>query len=381
MKIKTMDYRTPGQLIQALLTDKGWTHRVLSVVLNVGETIVNKLISDTRQVDAVMAIALSEVFDVPAEDFLDIQKTYDLAKARITALPDPERAVRAKLFGELPIGAMIKRGWLTAKSVRDVKTIESELVRFFGVETSQEIEVLPHAAKKTKVSIEPTPAQLAWLYRVRTIASEMLVARYTQQSGISAVRKLNALLSAPEEARKIPRILAESGIRFVIVESLPSAKIDGVCFWLNDASPVIGMSIRFDRIDNFWFVLRHEMEHVLCEHEKDTVMLDAELEGERAGIGSSVAEEERIANQAAANFCVPQNKMESFIARKSPIFAERDVIGFSRTLGIHPGLIAGQLQHKTGRYDLFRNHLVKIRSEITPSAIVDGWGDVYPVGI
>jgi len=79
------------------------------------------------------------------------------------------------------------------------------------------------------------------------------------------------------EARKVPRILAEHGIRFLIVESLPSAKIDGVCFWLNDVSPVVALSMRFDRIDNFWFVLRHELEHVVQRHGLSKMMLDANL--------------------------------------------------------------------------------------------------------
>ncbi|MFX8692489.1 hypothetical protein ABTM44_18400, partial [Acinetobacter baumannii] len=71
---------------------------------------------------------------------------------------------------------------------------------------------------------------------------------------------------APEETRNVPRLLQEAGVRFVIVEGLPGSKIDGVCFWLDDKSPVIGMSLRFDRIDNFWFVLRHECAHVLHGH-------------------------------------------------------------------------------------------------------------------
>ena len=177
----------------------------------------------------------------------------------------------------------------------------------------------------------------------------------------------------------MPRIMMECGIRYVIVESLPSAKIDGVCFWLNDHSPVIGMSLRYDRIDNFWFILRHEIEHVLRGHGKATVMLDAELEKDRAGTGGDIPEEERVANEAAANFCVPREKLDNFIARKSPMFAERDIRGFAATLQVHPGIIAGQLQHETGRYDLFRNHLVKIRSVVTPNAYVDGWGDVAPI--
>ena len=80
-------------------------------------------------------------------------------------------------------------------------------------------------------------------------------------------------------------ILAESGVRFVIVEALPQAKIDGVCFWLDKQAPVIGLSMRYNRIDNFWFVLRHEIEHVLKGHGRDAPegMIDAELEGDRAG--------------------------------------------------------------------------------------------------
>lgn len=179
----------------------------------------------------------------------------------------------------------------------------------------------------------------------------------------------------------MPRVLAECGIRFVIVESLPNAKIDGVCFWLNDVSPVIGMSLRYDRIDNFWFVLRHELEHVLHGHGKSQIIIDSELEGERAGTGPNIVEEERIANAAAAEFCVPKKTMDSFIARKSPFFAERDILGLAATLRVHPGLVAGQLQHRTDRYDRFRSHLVKVRALVAPSAVVDGWGDVAPVGM
>jgi HTH-type transcriptional regulator / antitoxin HigA len=381
MNQETNDYRTPGQLIRALLKEKGWTQLVLGVVLGIDKTAVNKLVSDKRPVDATMALALEELFGVPAERFLELQKSYDLAKARITTRPDPKRATRAKLFGGLPIAEMITRGWIHASDVRDIPNIEAALVEFFGVSSVEEIEILAHAAKKPMVETPPTLVQLAWLYRVKSIASDMLVARYSPETVRAAIKKLSNLLSAAEEARKVPRILVESGIRFVIVETLASAKIDGVCFWLDDVSPVIGMSLRHDRIDNFWFVLRHELEHVLQLHARENPIPETELEGEKAGTGPSIAEEERIANEAAADFCVPKKMMDGFIARKSPFFAERDILGFARTIHVHPGLIAGQLQRRTGRYDRFRSHLVKIRSAIAPSAMVDGWGDVAPVGM
>jgi len=373
--------RTPGQLIQQLLAGKGWTKRVLAIVLGQDETAVNKLAADKRPVTAELALMLGEVFDLPPEVFLDLQKRYELAKAQIAVRPDPGRRTRARLFGDLPVSDMIKRGWLDADDVRDVPRVEAALTKFFGVVSVDQIEILPHAAKKTDVNIETTPAQLAWMYRVKEIASEVIVARYSPDSLREALARLSMLLSAPEEARRVPRILTESGVRFVVVESLPSAKIDGVSFWLTPTQPVIGVSLRFDRIDNFWFVLRHEIEHILCNHGRGAVVLDTELEGDRAGVGPDVPLEERIANIAAADFCVPEKQMDRFIARKAPFFAERDILGFAKTLEVHPGLVAGQLQRRTGRYDRFRAHLAKIRSSVIPNAISDGWGNVAPVGL
>ena len=372
-------FRTPGQLIQHLLTERSWTKRSLAIILAAEEAKITRLISDKQPVDAKLALVLEEIFQVPAERFLDLQKSFDLAQARIVAQPDPSRATRARLYGDLPVAEMAKRGWIDVPNVRDTKQVETQLMRFFAVNRLEDIEVLPHAAKKTAVSADATPAQVAWLYRVRQIAADMLVAAYSPEAVKAAVAKLRPLMVSPEGVAKVPRIMAECGIRFVLVESLTSAKIDGVCFWLNEKSPVIGMSLRFDRIDNFWFVLRHEMEHVLQRHGLEVAMLDSELEGDRAGTGANISEEERVANGAAQEFCIPAASLDAFVARKAPFFSERDLVGFSRILKVHPGILAGQIQRKTGRYDRFRDHLAKVRAIISPNAIKDGWGDVAPV--
>ncbi|MBI5165360.1 MAG: HigA family addiction module antidote protein [Magnetospirillum sp.] len=376
----TIEYNTPGQLIADLLEARGWSQRTLAVVLEKDESTINKIVSGKGSVTTETALALEDVFGVEAERFLELQRKYDLAIARISSRPDRGRATRAALFGDLPIAEMIKRGWISANNVHDLKAVESGLVKFFGVSCADEIEVLPHAARKTMVNTDPTPAQLAWLYRVKAIAEDLLVSKYSKDSLDSALNKLHELTVAPEEARKVSRILTECGVRFVIVESLPSAKIDGVCFWLDDHSPVIGLSMRHDRIDNFWFVLRHELEHVRLGHGRSAMMLDTDLDGERAGTGPDIPEEEQMANAAAQEFCVPSNKMNGFITRKAPFFSERDLLGFAKILSVHPGIVAGQLQYRTGRYDRFRQHLATIRSHVMAGAAIDGWGDVYPLG-
>lgn len=373
------NHTMPGQLIADLLKERGWSQRTLAVVLEKDETTINKIVSGKGAVTTETALALEDVFGVSADRFLELQRSYDLAIARISSRPDPGRATRATLFGDLPIAAMVKRGWIAASDPQNLAQVESGLVKFFGVASVDDIEILPHAAKKTLVNTEPTAAQMAWLYRVRAIAEELIVAPFSDEALERALGSLKSLMSAPEEARKVPRILAEAGVRFVIVESLPSAKIDGVCFWLDNQSPVVGLSMRHDRIDNFWFVLRHELEHVRLRHGQSAMILDTDLEGDRAGSGVDVPEEERAANEAGQEFAVPKAKMDAFIARKAPFFSERDLLGFARMLDVHPGIIAGQLQHRTGRYDRFRQHLATIRDHVRTAAAVDGWGDVYPI--
>jgi HTH-type transcriptional regulator / antitoxin HigA len=83
--------------------------------------------------------------------------------------------------------------------------------------------------------------------------------------------------------------------------------------------------------------------------------------------------EENVANAAALEFCVPQDKMLSFMHRKNPFFYEKDVLAFAKINGVHPGIPVGQIQYKTGRFDYLRKHQVKIREFVLPNAIVDGW--------
>ena len=379
MAIDTSEFRTPGQLLCALLAERGWSQRTLAPVLGIEQTALGRMFKDSRPVDAATALALEEVFGVPAERFLELQREFDLAKARLTARPDPSRADRAMLLGDLPIAEMATRGWIDVEDVKDVPRVETELAKFFGVTSVKEIEILPHAAKRTNVAEDVTPVQLAWLYRARQLAKQLVVPRYSSDALADAIKKMSGLLASVEETRKAPRMLAEAGVRFVVVESLTSAKIDGTCFWLDERSPVIGMTLRLDRIDNFWFVLRHECEHVLRGHGRAIVALDTELEREKTGTGSEIAEQERVANEAAADFCVPAKTLQQFIARKAPIFTERDILGFSRVVNVHPGLVAGQLQHVTARYDRFRAHLEKVRAVVLPNVMHDGWGDVAPV--
>jgi HTH-type transcriptional regulator/antitoxin HigA len=367
----------PGFYIKEELDARGWNQRDLAYILGCPEQAVNLIVTGKRGISPEMAKALGEAFDVGAEFFANLQNAFDLSRARE---PDPGVSSRAHLQKVYPVREMIKRGWLEDT---DAVMLEVQIAKFFEVTSLEQVPYLAHAAKKSEYLEKIPPIQLAWLFRVKQIAKSLLVPKYSERSLRQAVPKLQRLLSAPEEVRHVPRILAECGIRFIIVETLPQAKIDGACFWLdnNAYSPVIGISFRYDRIDNFWFVLRHEIEHVLQNHDYDDMIIDVELEGDRVGFSNSLPDKERRANMASGDFCVPKDEMDSFVLRKQPFFSERDVLAFARRLQIHPGIVVGQIHIRTKRYELLRKHLVKVRQLVSPGSVVDGWGQVAPVSL
>jgi HTH-type transcriptional regulator/antitoxin HigA len=353
----------PGMYIKEEMEERGWSQRDLAFILGCSEQVINPILNGKRGISPEMAKALGDAFDVPAEFFANLQQAYDLAQAR---MPDPSVALRRVMQTTYPVREMIKRGWIEQS---DAAMLEIQLTRFFDVPN------FAHAAKKTPGDV--SPAQSAWLYRVRQIAKSISVPKYSEKNLRHAVsHDFPSLLYAPDETRQVPRILMECGVKFVIVEKLPNAKIDGVCFWLDDV-PVIGMSTQHDRIDNFWFVLRHECEHALNRHGREKPMIDVDLDVATI----SISEEERISNDAAANFCVPSEQLDSWLKRKQPYYYERDVLAFSRIVERHPGIVIGQIRRKLNRYDYLSRYLVKIRHFVLPVSLADGWGQTVPLSL
>lgn len=356
----------PGVFIRDELEAREWTQIDLAYVLGCSVQTVNKILSGKSGVTADMAVALGEAFGTSAELFANMQKAWELGQAKAA---DPSIAKRSHALSSYPVKQMIQRGWIhdTGSDM-----LEMQLCSFFEQSTLEQVPHMAHAAKKT--SYDDFPAkQVAWLFRVRQIAKEMIVADYKAAKLKKALSLLSELRSSPEEIRHVPRILSEAGVRFVIVEGLSGGRIDGVCTWLDAKSPVIGMSLRYPLIDTFWFTLAHECAHIIEGHGKKVAIIDEDV-----STSNAENEEEVIANHMAAQFCVDQEMMQSFFNRKNPYFSDKDLRAFSKRVGTHPGIVAGQIQRRTGKWGLFKKHQVNVRNFITDSAVTDGWGTIAP---
>jgi HTH-type transcriptional regulator/antitoxin HigA len=362
----------PGEFIRDELEARGWTQGDLAQIMGRPPQLVNELISGKKQITPETALGLAKAFgDDDALYWMNLDNVYRLARA---TPPDESVGRRARLYAKFPVRELIKRKWIEPSDNLDV--IEHRTCRFYGINSLHEQPQFAHAAKAQQYD-ERTPLQWAWLYRARELVRGVHASVYSEPKLRGAITKLRQILVAPEEIRQIPSILADAGIRFVIVEFLPGAKIDGAAFWIDDV-PVIALSLRYDRVNNFWFILRHEIEHIL--NKDGQLVVDVELT-ESLQRKDSVPAEETKANEAAAEFLVPKQELDSFILRVRPLYSDQRILLFARRIGVHPGLVVGQLQFRDEvPYTHFHKHLVKVREIITQTALTDGWGAVPATG-
>ena len=363
----------PGEFLRDELDARGWTQTEFAEILGRPVRLVNEILVGKRGITPQTAQEIAAALDTSPELWLNLETSYRLSRAG----PVPERIGReARLRERFPVREMVRRRWIEGSG--DVRVLETQVKRFFGVDALDTPPSPPAGGAGVQGPAVMNRAEEAWLFRVEQVAATLEVEAYSEQGLRDSLPRLQELMSDPEYVRQVPAVLARCGVRFVVVEPLPDCRVDGVCFWLESpASPVIGMSLRFDRIDYFWFVLRHEIEHVL----RGEVSVDADLDPDAAPSAAEAPTQERAANEAAADFCLPASRLDDFATRVHPVDSEQRIVAFARSVGVHPGIVVGEMQKQTGRNQRLRRHLVKVRDILTESATTDGYGHFGPTTI
>lgn len=356
----------PGEFIREELEARGWTQADLAGIIRRPIQVVNLILNGKKEVTPRTATELAAAFGTSAEVWMNLQSAYSLSLQEVVST---DIEARAHLYQIAPIKIMQARGWI--KKTDTLTELQSELRRFY--ETNN-LDVLPKLRIAARSSAQPTPeviaSQITWGYRVRELAKSLYVSGFSKDKVKAKLGELCKLAAYPEEVRKVPRILSDMGIRFVVVEHLPKTRIDGAALDL-DGCPVIGMSLRYDRIDHFWHTLLHELSHILNSEN----MLDADIKEESIADDATI---ESRANQDAAGMLIPPEKLNSFITRVSPLYSKTRINQFARLIGVHPGIVVGQLQY---RHEITWEHSrdmvqVAVREIIIQEALTDGWGKI-----
>ncbi len=355
----------PSHYIREELAVRGLTQTDLAIITGRYPNQISLYLTKEK-ISFEFAKELELVLEKPAEYWLQLENRYRLS---LTENPNEETKKRNSFLQDHPIKDMQKRGWL--KKTDDFEVLTKEIEKFFAQGISSDGLERSAYFKRTLKNDNLNPAERAWLCRARLLA-KMLPSdsKYDEGRLPELFEKLRIAIKSSQAVPKIAGLLQRFGIRLVVIEPLPRCKIDGAAFWLDEDSPVIVLSLRFDNIGSFWFALMHELMHI--KHRDGTSVDNLEE--------SPVGEVETRANAEAADFLVSQRALAQFIRTNRPYFSNHKIVDFATKLGVHPGIIVGQLQHrKEIGYNTHHASMAKVREMAILTAFTDGWGQPVPV--
>lgn len=250
-------------------------------------------------------------------------------------------------WDRFPVREMIARGWIHASPGDDPET----LVRRFTAPLGPPKNVYA-LYKKSKVrsgrSIDKY-ALMAWTLRVLTRAVAKRLPPYKPGAvNLDFMREVAQLSWSSRGPLLAHEFLERHGLPLIIEPHLPRTRLDGAAILLEANKPVIGMTLRHDRLDNFWFCLMHELAHVALHLEKPGDGFFDDLDAE-SGEDSSEAEADKYAGEAL----IPEAVWNISPARnlRSPEAAQR----LAEQLKIHPAIVAGRIRHAWNNYRILNN--------------------------
>jgi HTH-type transcriptional regulator / antitoxin HigA len=364
----------PGEFIKEELDARGWTQEDLAEIIGRQSSVISGLINGKRAVSPDIASDLASAFGTTAQLWMNLESAYQLF---IESHQDVSVVRKSQIYSIAPVKDIVKRGWIEGS--KNANTLEKQVLNFLEISSINNKPHLSYAAKSSLITANPQ--QNAWICRARKIARSVPVERFNQAVFDNALEELKTLMVNPEDIQRVPKILASAGVRFLLIESLPKARIDGACFWLNEFSPVIAISMRYDRLDHFWYLVGHESGHV---NDRDALnrepVLDIDLVGDRALLFDEKPDIEKQADDFAEAFLVNQNQMNNFITSTRPLYSKQKIKHFAKRIRVHPAIVLGQLQHrKEVDWSHSREMLVKVRDILISTSLTDGWGNIPPV--
>jgi len=140
-------------------------------------------------------------------------------------------------------------------------------------------------------------------------------------------------------------LLKKHGIAVIIEPQLKGTMLDGAALKEVDGTPIIALTLRYDRVDNFWFTLVHEMVHVWKHIDDASEAILDDLEH------GSTDKRESEANRIARDAFIPRAMWKRTDAYLKP--SRETIINLAKELKIHPAIIAGRLRKEAGNYNQF----------------------------
>lgn len=298
---------------------------------------VSEILNKKRPISLSMMRALHKGLGIPAEILLQEQDQ---------VFPEEIPEIDWHLF---PIHEMVKEGWIQTK--KEIEGNEEEIMRDYIVDAGgmeRFSQFLFRQSRNSWKSLRTDRyALMAWCLRVLELSRKYpLENKYKPGSiNLTDLSKLSYFDQGPLLAREY---LEKHGIQFFVIRHLKKTFLDGAVMILEDDTPIVALTLRYDRIDNFWFCLLHELAHLTKHLSKNALnIIFDEIKQQRVITGRE-DKNEKEADKIAQNALIPIKYWEKVNLEEKVL--SKEVIQLSEKLKIHPAIIAGRIRFEKNNY-------------------------------
>jgi HTH-type transcriptional regulator/antitoxin HigA len=248
------------------------------------------------------------------------------------------------VWSQLPYKEMIRRNWFEVrKGERPLESVKTYFLTAAGPQFATAL----HRKKTRSGNVPNEYALLAWQARVLALARTQIDRGHVGEFLLddSWLPELSALTRRADGPKRAVSVLAAHGIPLVVEEHLPETYLDGAAMLADSGQPVVALTLRYDRLDNFWFVLFHELGHVFL-HLLNGLHFDFFDEVE--AVDSDSMEDD--ADRFALNSLIPSEVWDECLSRFA--LSEEAVQIDAERLRIHPSILAGRIRREQNDYTL-----------------------------
>lgn len=348
----------PGELLGEELEARGMSQQELARRMGRPPQMINELIRGGKALTPETALGLEMALGIPAGFWINSESSYRLAGIRIRERERLEREAEEWL-PRFPVAELVKRGLIPVTGRARPWEKARAVLRFLGYGGFDQWRAQWQAAAvglRVTDATRASPGALAvWLREGERDGHARETAPYDEtrfRQALAALRECTAS-DPPAFAAEMRTRCAEAGVAVSFIREYPKANATGAARWLRRDKGHIQLSLRHKTADVLWFSFYHEAAHLLRGRFRDV-----RIDGLR-GVERDAAEEDGC-DAFARDLLIPPDDWAAFTAAEN--FAEPSVRAFARWQGIHPGIVAGRLQHeKRVPYDQLQGLKMRLR--------------------
>jgi len=328
----------PGPFIKEELEARNWRQEDLAAIIGMSLKSVNQFIKNKQAITVETAQLLNKAFGQSAQFWLNLDANY-----RLRLKEDVKRTYRvgilAEIFNYMPIKEMIKKGWL--RKYRNPEGLAEQVKSFWGMQALEfkwfDGIAMPNLRKSSAYKQFNLYYAYTWFTMAKKLAVKYPVVKYREDM-LNGIADEFAEYTKKGNIKEFLNLSNAAGVKFFVLNHLAKTYLDGAAF-RDNGNPVIVYTLRYDRVDNFWFTIAHEIAHILLHiRRRGDYFID--------NLTDAITTIKEHQANAFALKMIRAEDIKYYFKGINTYISEWRVNDCAEQVGVSPALVVGVLQHE-----------------------------------